>query len=162
MSYYTKFADVEGLLTSTTTTVLGSTDALLVFSNSDLKMHQTTVGAVGVVGPTAQTLTSASTGTNIVPGGLTIIQSSNALSYLLTAAPGPGFIKTITSSSTAVITIVCSLATLSSSEVLQGTQIVMGSAGAFYPGGITLVSVGTVPSTRWLLTSRSTGLTLAS
>ncbi len=162
MSYYTKFADVESLLTSTTTTVLGSTDSLLVFSATDGKYHVTTVGAVGLVGPSLQTLTSASTATNIVPGGLTIIQSSNALSYLLTQAPGPGFTKTITSSTTAVITIVCSLATLSSSEALNGTQVIMGSAGAFYPGGITLVSVGTSPSTRWLLTSRSTGLTLAS
>ena len=50
MSYYTKFADVETLLTSTTTTVLGSTDVLFGFSYTDLKPHLFTVGQAGAGG----------------------------------------------------------------------------------------------------------------
>ncbi len=147
MSYYTKFADVESLLTSTTTATVGSTDIMLVFCNSDQKYHAAQVGVVSMGGGGFQSLTSASTATNITPVGITSIASSNALSYLLTAPTATGIIKTITTSSTAVITVVTSLASLSSTGAINGTQFILNSAGAAISGGsISLVSVGT---TRW-------------
>ncbi len=147
MSYYTKFQDVESLLTSSTTTVLGSTDVVFGFSYTDNKPHQILIGQAGA-GGTLQTLTSASTATNITPSGITTIQSSNALSYLLTAPTGSGFMKTIVTSSTAVITVVTSLASLSSTGAINGTQFILNSAGAALSGGgISLASVGT---TRWV------------
>ncbi len=170
MSYYTKYADVEGLLTSTTTNTIASTDALVVFNVASGKMYQTTPVAVSgvtlastiVANLGLQTLTSASTATNILPTGITTIQSSNALSYLLTAAAGPGFMKTVVTSSTGVITVVTSLASLSSTGAINGTQFILNSAGAAISGGgITLVSVGTSPSTRWITVGYS-GTTILS
>ncbi len=147
MSYYTKFQDVESLLTSSTTTVLGSTDVVFGFSYTDLKPHQLLIGQIGA-GGTLQTLTSATTATNLTPSGMTTIQSSNALSFLLTAPTGTGFIKTCVTSSTAVITVVCSGASLSSTGAINGTQFILNSAGAALSGGgIQLASVGT---TRWV------------
>ena len=149
MSYYTKFQDVESILSGTSTATLGSTDVVLGFSFTDGKAHQMMVGHVGAAGG-LQTLTSASTATNIVPNGITTINSSNALSYLLTAptAAGAGFMKTIVTSSTAVITVVCSGASLSSTGAINGTQFILNSAGgALSGGGIQLASVG---STRWI------------
>jgi hypothetical protein len=150
MSYYTKFADVEALLTSTTTAAtLASTDAVLVTSVSAGKPFQSTPGAIAQMPWTGiQSLTSASTATNILPTGLTVIASSNALSYLLTAPSGAGQFKVITSTSTAVITVVCSGAGLMSSGAAQGSQFIFNSAGAAISGGAAeLVSVGT---TRWV------------
>ena len=149
MSYYTKFADVEALLTSTTTATIASTDALLVTSVSQGKPFQTTPGAIAQMAWTGiQSLTSASTATNILPTGMTVIASSNALSYLLTAPTAAGQFKIITSTSTAVITVVCSGAGLMSSGSAQGSQFVLNSAGAAISGGaVELVSVG---STRWV------------
>ena len=149
MSYYTKFADVEALLTSTTTATLASTDALLVTSVSQGHPYQTTPGAVAQMPWTGiQSLTSASTATNILPTGITVLASSNAISYLLTAPSAAGVFKIITSTSTAVVTVVCSAAGLMSSGSAQGSQFIFNSAGAAVSGGaVELVSVG---STRWV------------
>ncbi len=158
MSYYTKFVDVESQLTSSTTTVLGSTDLALVFSVTDGKYHTSQVGQLAAGGG-LQTLTSATTATNITPSGMTTINSSNALSYLLTAPLGSGFVKTIVTSSTAVITVVTSLASLSSTGAINGTQFILNSAGAAISGGgISLASVGT---TRWVTVGYS-GTTILS
>ena len=150
MSYYTKFADVESLLTSTTTSAtLAATDAVLVTNVSAGHPFQSTPGAIAQMPWTgAQTLTSASTGTNILANGLTVLQSSNAVSYLLTAPTVAGQFKYITSTSSAVITVVCSAASLMSSGSAAGSQLVFNSAGAAISGGAAcLVSVG---STRWV------------
>ncbi len=148
MSYYTRFADVESLLTSTTTATVGSTDLMLVFCNADGKYHTAQVGVVSMGGGGLQSLTSASTGTNITAAGITSIASSNALSYVLTGPTAAGMIKTISTSSTAVITITTSSASLSSTGAINGGTIALNSAGAAISGGsISLVSVGT---TRWV------------
>ena len=154
MSYYTKFADVEALLTSSTTTVLASTDALLAFSVSAGKPYQTTVGAVSALagqasgGGAFQSLTS-STAVNITATGFTNLGVAITGTYILSAAPGPGFVKTITSSTTGTITITCSGASLSSTGAINGSTITMTGAAAESVGSITLISVGTTPSTRW-------------
>ncbi len=146
MSYYTRFADVESLLTSTTTSVMSSTDVMLVFSASDQKYHTVQVGSVAGGGG-LQSLTSASTATNITPVGITSLASSNAIAFVLTGPTAAGIIKTITTSSTAIITITTSSASLSSTGAINGGTIAMNSAGAAISGGsISLVSVGT---TRW-------------
>ena len=158
MSFYTRFVDTEPMLTSTTTTVLGSTDVLFGYSFTDNKYHPVQVAQVGA-GGNLQSLTSASTATNVTFSGITTFVTSNAIGYLLTAPPGGGYTKTLTTSSTAVVTITCCGASLTSSEALNGTAINLGTAGAAYGGYATFVSVG---STRWILTGRSTGLTIAS
>ncbi len=147
MSYYTRFADVESLLTSTTTATVGTTDIMLVFCNSDQKYHTAQVGVVSMGGGGFQSLTSASTATNITPVGVTTLNSSNAIAFVLTGPTAAGIIKTITTSSTAVITITTSSASLSSTGAINGGTIALNSAGAAISGGsISLVSVGT---TRW-------------
>lgn len=148
MSYYTRFADVESLLTSSTTTVLGSTDLMLVFSGTDNRYHTAAVGTVASGGG-FQTLTS-STAVNINGVGLTNCTVSITGTYILSAAPGPGVLKTITSSSTGTITITCSGASLSSTGAINGGTITMTGAAAESIGSITLLSVGaSQPSTRW-------------
>ena len=152
MSFYTKFQDVEALLTSTTTTVLASTDAVLVFSQSASKPYQSTVSALlsAPTGGTAfQSLTS-STAVNINGFGVTNLGVSITGTYILSAAASPGVLKTITSSTTGTITITCSGATLSSTGAINGSTITMTGAAAQIVGSITLMSVGTTPSTRWI------------
>ncbi len=147
MSYYPIFDEVEPTITTTTTNALAVGDVMLIHSSVTSRKAQVPVGQI-TAGPQAlQSLTSATTATNIVPFGITSIASSNALSYLLTAPTGAGIIKTITTSSTAVLTVVTSLASLSSTGAINGTQFILNSAGAAISGGsISLVSVGT---TRW-------------
>jgi len=148
MSYYTVFDEVEPTITSSTTSAMGGTDVVLIHSAVTSRKAQTSIAAL-LCGPESlQTLTSATTATNLVPWGMTTIQSSNALSYLLTAPLGAGYQKTIATSSTAVITVVCSGASLSSTGAISGTQFILNSAGAALSGGgISLASVGT---TRWI------------
>ncbi len=149
MSYYTKFQDVESILSATSTSAtLGATDVLLGFSFTDGRAHQVPVGSVAS-GGSFQTLTS-STAVNISGFGLTNCTVSITGTYLLSAAPGPGVLKTITSSSTGTITITCSGASLSSTGAINGGTITMTGAAAESVGSITLLSVGaTSPSTRW-------------
>ncbi len=147
MSYYTIFDQVEPTITTTTTNIMSAADVMLIHSSVTSRKAQIPLGQLTAGPQTVQILTSATTATNAVPFGITVINSSNALSYLLTAPTGAGIIKTITTSSTAVLTVVTSLASLSSTGAINGTQFILNSAGAALSGGsISLVSVGT---TRW-------------
>ncbi len=104
MSYYTRFADVEGLLTSTTTTVLSPTDNLLVFSNTDNKYHKTTMTAIaGGLG--GQITTSTSTGTNIpAVSGTFMIQTPTSVEYSLSTPAFAGIVMTFVNSATSTST----------------------------------------------------------
>jgi hypothetical protein len=148
MSWYTIFDQQESLLTSTTTNTIASTDALIIHNVASGKKYQTTPSAVAQAPwSSIQSLTSASTATNILPSGITTIASSNALQFLLTAPSGAGQFKVITSSSTAVVTVLCSAANLLSSGGSNGSQFIFNGAGAAISGGaVELVSIGT---TRW-------------
>ena len=161
MSFYTIFDEQEVLLTSTTTTVIGSTDAVLVHSNVAGKKYQTTISAL-LAGPSSlQTLTS-STAVNINSFGITNCTVGITGTYILSAAPAPGYVKTITSSSSGTITITCSGASLSSTGALNGSTSTMNSGGAAVGcSSITLVSVGTTPSTRWIPIAYSSTTVLA-
>ncbi len=107
MSYYTKFADVEPLITSTTTTVLGSTDAILVFNQANQKYYQTTLGSFGPLGGVAATQgTCLTTATNLTPVGLSLIKSTTGTtcSWQLTDPTAVGQVKTILLNSTTTST----------------------------------------------------------
>lgn len=111
MSYYTKFADVEPLLTSTTTTVLASTDAILVFNQASQKYYQATVGALGLLGGSmtgalASQATTLTTATNITNSGFTFVKSTGASTsnWLLSDPTAIGQTKTIFCNSTTTST----------------------------------------------------------
>ncbi len=110
MSYYTRFADVESLLTSSTTTVLGSTDSLLVFSANDGKYHVTTVGAVGTAaggyGGLATQATCLTTATNLANTGLSLIKSTTGTTcnWLLTDPTAANQVKIILCNTTTTST----------------------------------------------------------
>jgi len=148
MSWYTIFDEQETLLTSTTTTVLASTDVMLVHSSVDGRKHQTPVSYIGSAPQTFQTLTS-STAVNINGFGATNMTVAITGTYILSAAPGPGYLKTLTSSTTGTITITASGANISSTGAINGTTITMTGAAAQSVASVTLISVGTTPSTRW-------------
>ena len=161
MSWYTIFDEQESLLSTTSTgATLASTDALLIHNVGAGKKFQTTPRDItSMAGVAVQTLTSASTATNINYFGLTVIQSSNALQYVVSAPAVPGIYKTITTTSTATITVLCSGASLTSSGAGSGSQFVFNSAGGSVVGsGASMVSVGT---TRWVMEAFSP-LTIAS
>lgn len=151
MSWYTIFDEQESVISSTTTSVMGATDVLLGHSYVTGKKHQIPVQSA-LAGPeTLQVLTSATTATNLNPFGVTSIQSSNALSFLMSAplANNTSYSKIVVTTSTAVITVVCSGASLySTGSGAGGSQFIFNSAGASLAGGgISLASVGT---TRWV------------
>jgi hypothetical protein len=155
MSFYTKFADVESLLTATSTTVLGSTDALLVFSGTDLRMHQTTVASV--YGGGASVATTNTTATAIGNTGLTLLKSTggSSSSWTLSDPTAANQIKTIafvsstTSTNFNVTTVAASIA---SSAGFSGTLINFGSTqtGAMCNTGQS-VTLASLTSTQWVV-----------
>lgn len=153
MSYYTKFADVESLLTSTTTgTVMASTDAILVAKSTSGVPFQTTPGQVGGF----QTITTAtSTATVLPPYGLSLISLGTAgtsgTGWLIQDPPTRGLVKTVwctTSTSTATAFTVQSTAVTSimtTAATTTATVVTVQGSGA---GGFTLVSLST---SQWVL-----------
>ena len=172
MSYYTKYADVEALLTTTTTNTIASTDALVVFNVASGKMYQTTPVAVynasqagGSGGGAAQILTTNSTGTNINNFGITLLKSTAGTSsaWLLTDPTQPGQIKTIafvsstTSTNFAVNTVAASI---ESSLGFAGTLVNFGSTqtGAMVNAGQS-VTLASLTNTSWIVIGRNSNAT---
>ncbi len=169
MSYYTKFADVEPLLTSTTTTVLGSTDAILVFNQANQKYYQATVGSLGpiagsIVGAVASQATTLTTATNITPSGFTLLKSTGASTsqWLLSDPTAVGQVKTIFCNSTTTSTNWSVLTVGASIQCTGGTSnnnIAFGSTQTSpmvnFGTSVTLVSLPGVAasgtSTTWLV-----------
>lgn len=109
MSFYTRFADTEALVTSTTTTVLGSTDAVLVFSGTDKKYYQSTVRDVGGgqqgVGQAITTSTAAGfQAITALGGACTITAAATGGVAILPAPPFAGIIKLVSLSATSTTT----------------------------------------------------------
>ena len=155
MSYYTKFADVESLLTSTTTgTIMASTDAILVTSVSGGRPFQTTAGQVGCFQSVS---TATSTGTTLPPYGLSFLAmgtaGTSATAYILADPTARGLVKTVyfsSTTSTANLVTVASTAvtTIVSTGGSANTSVTVQGSGA---GGFTLESLST---TVWVLTSK--------
>jgi hypothetical protein len=161
MSYYTKFADVEALLTSTTTATLASTDAVLVTSVSAGHPYQTTPGALVQAGGlgfvNATSLGTGSTGTNITNSGLTFLNSTagTTSNWLLADPSAANQVKTImfmsstTSTNFSVNTVSASIKCTGSSSA---NMINFGSTatGSFvnFGQGVTMISQTT---TSWIV-----------
>jgi hypothetical protein len=172
MSFYTKFADVESLLTATSTTVLGSTDSLLVFSGTDQRMHQTTVGAVYSGGVSVATTNTTATAISNI--GLTLLKSTggSSSSWTLSDPTAALQVKTIafvSSTTSTNFNITTVAASIQSSAGFSGTLINFGSTqtGAMVNSGqsVTLVSLSstawTVIQTNRNATTVTSGLVIA-
>jgi hypothetical protein len=167
MSFYTKFADVESLLTATSTTVLNSTDSILVFSGTDGRMHQTTVGNIyGGGAPTVATTNT--TATTISNNGLTLLKSTggSSVSWLLADPTAAGQVKTLVfaSSTTSTLYAVAPVsASIQSSASFSGVLINFASTGtgSMLNSGnaVTLISLS---STAWLVMGRNMNATQVS
>lgn len=169
MSYYTKFQDVETLLTSSSTgTIMGSTDVLLGFSNTSKTPVQVTVGSIGLLGGTygnntpasvgaASVATTNTTATNIPNTGLTLLKSTGGSSsqWLLTDPTAVGqvkqliFLSSTTSTQYVVQTVAASIqCTGGSSANLINFASTATGAYVNWGQGITMVSVST---TAWIV-----------
>ena len=155
MSYYTKFADVEALLTSTTTaSIMASTDAVLVTSVSGGGPRQSTVGAVSCLQSVS---TTSSTATTLPNYGLSFLAmgtgGTSATAYLLADPTAKGLVKTVYFSSTTstanLVTVVSTgVTTIVSTGGSANVSVTVQGSGA---GGFTLESLST---TVWVLTSK--------
>ncbi len=98
MSYYTRFADVESVVTSSTTTVPAATDLYLMFSAGDKKYHAIAAPAIGGL---SSITTATSTATNIVAqSGVFNITSATSVLYSLSTPAVAGIQMTFVNSST--------------------------------------------------------------
>jgi hypothetical protein len=155
MSYYTKFADVEALLTSTTTgTVIASTDAVLITSVSGGRPFQTTPGQIGCIQSVSTTSSTATTlpnyGLSFIPLGTA---GTSATAWLLADPTAKGLVKTVYFSSTTstanLVTVVSTgVTTIVSTGGSANTSVTVQGSGA---GGFTLEAMST---TVWVLTSK--------
>jgi hypothetical protein len=167
MSFYTKFADVETVLSATSTAVLASTDVILAFSNTDSKMHQVPIAYVApFAAPT--TATTATTATNISNIGLTLLKSTggSSVSWLLADPTAAGQVKTLVfaSSTTSTLYAVAPVAaSIQSSASFSGTLINFAStatgSGINMGNSVTLLSLS---STAWLVIGRNMNATQVS
>ena len=131
MSFYTRFADTEPLLTSTTTTVMLAADNLLAFSNTDNRYHKTTLtGIAPFAGGYTPITTSTSTAAPIpaTPGSVVITAAASAQFMLSTPAYAGIVMNFFNASSTSTWTAVMSEST---AVVFFGTSY----AGGFTAGG---------------------------
>lgn len=158
MSYYTKFADVESILSATSTSVLGSTDVVLGFSYTDNKPHQITIGSLGGgFGGGASIATTNTTATAISNVGLTLLKSTagTSSSWTLSDPTAAGQVKTIafvSSTTSTNFNVTTVAASIQSSAGFSGTLVNFGSTqtGAMVNSGnsVTLVSLS---STAWVV-----------
>lgn len=152
MSYYTKFADVEALLTSTTTgTILASTDALLVTSVSGGRPFQSTPGQIGSIMTVS---TSSSTSTVLPPYGVSVLTGASSSAWTLADPTVRGLIKLIISSSSSstgqLVTVAStSVTTILSSGGGTNTSVTFQGSGA---GFVELVALST---TQWAQVSKT-------
>ncbi len=163
MSYYTKFQDVETLISSSSTGTMGSTDVLLGYSNTLNRPVQIRVDAVAQglanYGAAASVATTNTTATTIPAGGLTLLKSTggSSASWLLADPTFVGqqkqlvFLSSTTSTLYAVATVAASIQCTGGSSVnlinfastASGTYVNWGQ-------GVTMVSLTT---TSWIVTN---------
>ena len=131
MSFYTKFADVEGLLTSTTTTVgPTSADYFLCYSNTDNRYHKATFAAMGPSASYTPITTSTSTASPIpaVSGSVVVTAAASAQFMLSTPAAEGIAINFFNSSSTSTWTAILS----------ESTAVNFFQPGATAGGGLSM------------------------
>ena len=163
MSYYTKFQDVEVLITTSSTGTLGSTDVLLGFSNTLKTPVQVTLAAAGQGGATygsaASVATTNTTGTNIGPSGMTILKSTggSSSSWLLTDPTAVGQVKTLVFLSSTTSTLYAVATAAASIQCTGGSSVNLinfaSTASGVYVNwgqGVTMVSLTT---TSWIVTN---------
>ena len=141
MSFYTKFVDVEPLLTSTTTTVIAGADNLLVFSNTDNRYHKSTVSSVVAGGVGAGVFTPISTSTSTaapIPAasGSVVVTAAASAQFMLSTPAAAGIaMNFFNSSSTSTWTAIMSEST---AVVFFG----IGNGGGETAGGANSVQFG--------------------
>ena len=114
MSFYTKFNDVEPLLTSTTTqTGPNAADTFLCFSASDNRYHKTTFGAMGPTASYTPITTSTSTASPIpATNGSVVVTAAASAQFMLSTPAAAGIaMNFFNSSSTSTWTAIMSEST---------------------------------------------------
>ena len=150
MSYYTKFQDVETVITSSSTAnLLKATDPVLVYSSALTHHAQTTLSQFNSLMGVS---TSSSTASPLANNGMSVINSAAVASYQLADPAQKGQVIFIFNSSTTstAITVTPISATISASESTAGqASAIVFKAG---PASIELTALST---SLWLATGRS-------
>ena len=129
-----------------------------------LKIKQPLLESGRAVAP-AQSLTSASTGTTVGGYGVTIISSSAAKTYKLSAPVRAGVVKEVifrSSLTGAKITLLAGGSTAATFfNSTKGTVVSSTAQHAQPPATVRLIAVSTGTSLKWSLLSKTTGCTIA-
>ncbi len=132
MSYYTRFADTESLISATTTQASSGTDSILVFSAGDSKYHRATLAGIGASGLVSgftpiTTTTSTATVISAVPQTF-IFNTLTSAEWSLSTPANPGILITfMNTSSTSTFTSVRTEST--------GSAVFVGNMSALTAGG---------------------------
>lgn len=166
MSYYTIFDQAEALLTSTTTSVMVSTDAVIVHNVGSSKKYQSTVGAVACTWPVTTNATTLTSGTAISPYGVTqlLFTPATALTsfaWQLQDPPAAGLGKILFMSSTTssgnIVNFVS--ATAKTTAASNAAFVGFGTAATATVGGGTFVELTSISTSVWLVTGKSSANT---
>ena len=159
MSSYYIYDEVEALLTSTTTSILGSSDALIVHNVATNKKYQTTPGSVSAQEQVTFASTLTSTTTLISPYGTTIFKSTGGSSavWVLADPTSVGLTKTLvlgTTTTSTYYTIIPQSATIGSTAAAGGSLINLGSTatGSNQANSVTVTAQTTA---LWLVISKN-------
>jgi hypothetical protein len=165
MSFYTVFEQNEVLLTSTTTTVMASTDLAIVHSAGGNRKFYTTLGAASAQGAFQSVTTATGSGAtfpSLLPYGTSIITAAaTGAVVFMPAPPAAGIYKSIvmgaTSTSTGFQIISSSSASCqiyttgtSTNTIVPRLQTLLGQNSAY----IDLISLST---SQWQVTGMSIG-----
>lgn len=153
MSYYTKFQDVETVVTSSSTAnLMRATDPILIYSSALSRPGQSTVSSVSCM---IAVSTSSSTASVIANSGMQVLTSAANASYQLADPAQKGQVVSIfnTSTTSTAITITPVSATISGTESTAGAAATLiFKAG---PGNVELTALST---SQWLVTARSASI----
>ncbi len=123
MSTIYKFQDTETVLTCTTTSILTSTDVVLVNSVAKGGPSSAQIGVVSALAKVTSA-TAASTATNITSWGVTqVTGNTSGTQWLLDPPPAVGIYKTIITSSSSGILLVTTASTATANFVTTGTAL---------------------------------------
>jgi len=159
MSFYTKFQDAEPTVTSTSTSILLSSDPILVYSANQKHAAQSVVGAIAAQEAVTFATTTQSTTTFVSNYGITIFQSTGGSSavWVLADPTSVGLSKTLvlgTTTTSTLYSIVPQSATIGSTAAAGGSLVNLASTatGSNQANAVTLTAQTT---SLWLVTGKN-------
>lgn len=159
MSTIYKFQDSEVVVTSTSTSILQSSDPILVYSSQQGRAAQSTIGSISAQETVTFATTTQSTTVLVSPYGTTIFKSTGGSSavWVLADPPSVGVTKTLvlgTTTTSTYYTIIPQSAVIGSTAINGGSLVNLGST-ATASNQANSVTLTAQTTSLWLVISKN-------